>query len=60
MSKRIVLFGELLLRLNPEGFGRLVQADRLQVYFTGGEANAGGRARALGPGGGPGFARARP
>ncbi|MBM3796798.1 MAG: sugar kinase [Acidobacteria bacterium] len=41
MSKRIVLFGELLLRLNPEGFARLVQADRLQVYYTGGEANAG-------------------
>jgi len=41
MSKRIVMFGELLLRLNPEGFGRLVQADRLQVYYTGGEANAG-------------------
>ncbi len=30
-----------MLRLNPEGFARLVQADRLQVYFTGGEANAG-------------------
>lgn len=41
MSQRIVLFGELLLRLNPEGFARLVQADRLQVYYTGGEANAG-------------------
>lgn len=41
MSKRVVLFGELMLRLNPEGFARLVQADRLQVYYTGGEANAG-------------------
>lgn len=41
MSKRVVLFGELLLRLNPEGFSRLVQADRMQVYYTGGEANAG-------------------
>ncbi len=41
MSKTIVLFGELLMRLNTEGFARLVQADRLQVYFTGAEANAG-------------------
>lgn len=37
----VVLFGELLLRLNAEGFSRLVQADRFQVYYTGGEANAG-------------------
>jgi 2-dehydro-3-deoxygluconokinase len=41
MNKRVVLFGELLLRLSPEGFSRLVQADRLEVCFTGGEANAG-------------------
>lgn len=37
----VVLFGELLLRLNAEGHARLVQADRLQVYYTGAEANAG-------------------
>ena len=37
----VVLFGELLLRLNAEGFSRLVQADRFQVYYTGAEANAG-------------------
>lgn len=41
MNKTVVLFGELLMRLNTEGFSRLVQADRLQVYFTGAEANAG-------------------
>ena len=41
MKKHVVCFGELLLRLSPEGFSRLVQADRLQVCFTGGEANAG-------------------
>lgn len=41
MSKTVVLFGEVLMRLNTEGFSRLVQADRLQVYFTGAEANAG-------------------
>ncbi len=37
----VVLFGELLLRLNAEGFSRLVQSDRLQVYYTGAEANVG-------------------
>lgn len=37
----IVLFGELLLRLNAEGFSRLVQAERFQLYYTGAEANAG-------------------
>ena len=41
MPKHIVLFGELLLRLDPEGFSRLVQADRFQVRYTGGEANVG-------------------
>lgn len=41
MSKTVVLFGELLMRLNTEGYSRLVQADRLQVFFTGAEANAG-------------------
>lgn len=35
------LFGELLLRLDPPGYQRLVQADQLRVSFTGGEANAG-------------------
>jgi len=41
MSKRVILFGELLMRLNTEGFNRLVQADRFNVFFTGAEANAG-------------------
>ncbi len=41
MAKKIVLFGELLLRLAPRGFGRLVQADELEVRYTGAEANAG-------------------
>ena len=36
-----VVYGELLLRLNPPGFQRLVQADTFEVRFTGAEANAG-------------------
>lgn len=38
MSK-IITFGEIMLRLNPEGYLRLVQAERLEVNLAGGEAN---------------------
>lgn len=38
MSK-FVTFGEIMFRLNPEGFLRLVQADKLEVSIAGGEAN---------------------
>ena len=37
--KTVVTFGELMLRLAPEGYLRFVQADRLQATFGGGEAN---------------------
>ena len=37
--KRIVTFGELMLRLAPEGYLRFLQADRFQATFGGGEAN---------------------
>ena len=37
--KRIITFGELMLRLAPEGYLRFVQADRLQATFGGAEAN---------------------
>lgn len=36
---RIVSFGEIMLRLNPPGYQRLVQADTLEVSYAGGEAN---------------------
>ena len=36
---RIVTFGEIMLRLAPEGFYRLFQNDRLQASFGGAEAN---------------------
>ena len=37
--KRIVTFGEIMMRLNPEGYGRFVQADKFEVSYAGGEAN---------------------
>ncbi|MBR1609948.1 MAG: sugar kinase, partial [Methanobrevibacter sp.] len=38
MSK-VVLFGEIMLRLSPEGFNRFVQADKFDVNYGGSEAN---------------------
>ena len=38
MSK-FVTFGEIMMRLNPEGYRRFVQADRLESSYAGGEAN---------------------
>lgn len=39
MSKRIVTFGEIMLRLNPAGYLRFVQADEFEATYSGGEAN---------------------
>lgn len=39
MTKRIITFGEIMLRLNPEGYTRFVQADRFEASYAGGEAN---------------------
>ena len=39
MAKRVVTFGEIMMRLNPEGYLRLVQADKDEVSYAGGEAN---------------------
>ena len=36
---KIVTFGELMLRLAPEGYYRFLQADTLGATFGGGEAN---------------------
>ena len=36
---KIVCFGELMMRLNPQGFLRLGQAGCLETSFAGGEAN---------------------
>ena len=37
--KKTVCFGEVLLRLNPEGFLRLLQAEKLCMSFAGAEEN---------------------
>ncbi len=37
--KKVVTFGEIMMRLNPKGYLRLVQADELEMTFAGGEAN---------------------
>ena len=37
--KKMIGFGDYMLRLNPEGFLRFLQADRFLVNYTGAEAN---------------------
>lgn len=37
--KKIITFGEIMLRLAPEGYYRFVQADKFGATFGGGEAN---------------------
>ena len=37
--KKVVTFGEIMMRLNPEGYQRFLQADRFEVSYAGGEAN---------------------
>lgn len=39
MTKRIITFGEIMLRLNPPGYQRIVQAQQLEASYAGGEAN---------------------
>ena len=39
MTARVVCFGEIMLRLSPPGFERLLQSPTLQATFGGGEAN---------------------
>lgn len=36
---RTVCFGELMMRLNPEGYNRIRQASKFDVSYAGGEAN---------------------
>ena len=38
MSK-VVTFGEIMLRLAPEGYYRIVQAEKYVATYGGGEAN---------------------
>jgi 2-dehydro-3-deoxygluconokinase len=39
MSKKVITFGELMLRLAPEGYTRFVQAEQYGATYGGGEAN---------------------
>ena len=39
MSKRVVTFGEIMLRLEPEGYYRFLQATSYGATYGGGEAN---------------------
>jgi 2-dehydro-3-deoxygluconokinase len=39
MSKRVITFGEIMLRLAPEGYNRFVQAETYNATYGGGEAN---------------------
>lgn len=36
---KCVAFGEIMMRLNPEGYYRLLQANKFEVSYAGGEAN---------------------
>ena len=36
---KVVTFGEIMMRLNPEGYQRFVQAEKFEVSYAGGEAN---------------------
>jgi 2-dehydro-3-deoxygluconokinase len=39
IKMKIVTFGEIMMRLNPEGYLRFVQADKFEASYAGGEAN---------------------
>ena len=39
MAIKVVTLGEIMLRLSPPGFNRIVQADSFDVTYGGGEAN---------------------
>ncbi len=37
--KKVVTFGEIMVRLNPEGYQRFLQSEKFCVSYAGGEAN---------------------
>lgn len=39
MSKKVVTFGEIMLRLTPPDYKRIVQAESFEAIYGGGEAN---------------------
>ena len=36
---RVITFGEIMMRLNPKGYLRFVQAEKFEATYAGGEAN---------------------
>ena len=36
---KFLTFGEIMMRLNPEGYNRFIQAERFEASYAGGEAN---------------------
>ena len=49
MAKKVVTFGELMIRLQPYNYERFVQADHLEFTFGGGEANVARQLATRGP-----------
>lgn len=39
MCNNVVCFGEIMMRLNPSGYNRIVQTEGFEISFAGGEAN---------------------
>lgn len=39
MAKKVVTFGEIMLRLSPQGYKRIIQSDQFNAVYGGGEAN---------------------
>lgn len=39
MENRVITFGEIMMRLNPEGYLRFLQSDTFEASYAGGEAN---------------------
>ena len=44
---RVITFGEIMMRLNPEGYLRFVQADKFEATYAGGDSFGGGLIYAL-------------
>ena len=41
MPKKVITFGEVMMRLSPPGYKKLSQATSLELVYGGGEANVG-------------------
>ena len=37
--KKVIGFGDYIMRLNPEGYLKFIQANRFEIFYTGAEAN---------------------